>query len=189
MSEDLQYDEDFEPPSKSALKRQQSELQALIGEIISLPKNSLEAIQSDSQAMEEILVAADMSPCSARNRQIRFIAKLIGKEPELLVDLQSLIQKTKQAKQQSANQLHLAEYWREKILSGEEQEIYEFSDKFAETDAQRLRQLRREYAKYANTEGFPSKQIQSSEQRQKEIRRKVFKLISESIQNSNQSEH
>jgi ribosome-associated protein len=184
MSEDLQYDEDFELPSKSELKRQQSELQNLVGEIIELPKNSLEALENSGQAMQEILVAADMSPSSARNRQVRFIAKLIGKEPEFLSELQKLIEKTQQAKQQNANQLHLAEYWREKLLAGEDQEVFEFCEKFKEADNQRLRQLRREYLKYSRTDGLSQKQVSSSEQRQKEIRRKFFKLVSESIQSS-----
>lgn len=188
MSENHPYDEGFEPPSKSELKRQRSELQSFIGEIIDLPRSNLESIQADNQAMQEILVAASMSPSSARNRQVRFIAKLLGKEPELLAELQNLINKTKLAKQQSANQLHLAEFWREKLLGGEDQEVFEFCEKFKEADIQRLRQLRREYLKYSKTEGLSRKQVLSSEQRQKELRRKLFKLTSESIQNSTSPE-
>jgi|GEM_PF-1985514 ribosome-associated protein len=188
MHTDIEYEDSFEGPSKSELKRQQTAIQDLIGELIALPKNalqsSLDTLQLEGDCLQEILVAAGMSPSSARNRQIRYVTKLVSKESGLVENIQGILEKTKEAKQQNASQLHEAEYWREKILTGEDSDIFDFSNKFAGTDQQQLRQLRREFLKFSKMENLSSKQQASAELKQKEIRRKVFKIVSENIRNN-----
>ena len=69
------------------------------------------------------------------------------------------------------------EYWRDKVLSGTDNEFTEFADRYHLTDLQQLRQMRREYQKVALA------QKPNTEQKQKELGRKVFKLVSDSIRN------
>lgn len=175
--------DNWDGPSKSQLKRDQNAIQDLIGELIALPKNQIEALAVEGQSFEEIRVAANMTPSSARNRQIRYITKLVGKDPDVIERIKLLLEKTEQAKRQNANQLHQAEYWRGKILAGTDEDIFEFSSQFGGSDQQKLRQLRRDFLKFSRTEKLSSKQLKSAEVKQKEISRKVFKLVSETTLN------
>ena len=178
--------EDYEPPSKSELKRRQLAVQDLIAELVSLPNNQIDALPADTGCLDEIRVAAGMTPSSARNRQIRYIAKLVSKDQDVLENIKLLLETTEQAKRKSANELHRCEYWREIILSGSDDDIFEFSTAFHAADQQQLRQLRRDYLKFSRTENLSSRQLKSAETKRKEISRKVFKLIADSIQNSSE---
>ena len=177
-----------EPPSKSELKRRQNAIQDLIGELIALPKSQIDTLVAAGNSFDEIQVAASMAPSSARNRQIRYITKLISKDPELRERIKLLLEDTQQAKQFNANQLHQAEHWRETILAGDDQDIFEFFNQFGGSDQQKLRQLRREFLKLSRSENLSSKQLSSADKKRKEISRKVFKLVSENIRSSGDQE-
>lgn len=186
MHDNEEWDEDgFDGPSKSELKRQQKAVQDLIAEVISQPKAVIENLPAEDQCMRELRVAAAMAPSSSRNRQIRYVSKLVGKQPGLVEELQNLLEKTKLAKQQSANQLHEMEYWRDRILQGEDQDIFEFSAQFDGSDQQQLRQLCREFRKFSKTGDLSTKQQATAATKCKEIQRKVFKLVSQTIRNAN----
>jgi ribosome-associated protein len=156
----------------------------LISELISLPKSQLDTLSAEGTSFDEIQVAAAMTPSSTRNRQIRYIAKLVFRDQDLLEKIRFLLETTEQAKRQGASQLHQVEYWREKILSGTSEDIFEFSSQFGGADQQQLRQLHRDFLKFSKIEKPSSKQQKAAETRQKEISRKTFKLIAETIRNS-----
>ena len=179
IPEDGEYD--FDGPSKSELKRQQQALQALVEEVISLPKEQVSQLPASEYCSRELLVAASMRPSSSRNRQIRHLAKLVAKETELQEAMLQLTQNTKAAKAEIAKQLHEMEYWRDTILAGTDNDIFEFVQKTRSMHQQQLRQIRREYQKLS-----PDSKNQNDKQlaKQKELSRKVFKLISQSYNES-----
>jgi ribosome-associated protein len=168
----------YDEPSKSQLKREQQAIQNLIADLIALPMDQIENLLTDARLRHEIKVAAAMKPSSSRNRQIRHITKLAASDSELLDVFEKLVEKTQAAKKQQADKLHEIEYWRDKILSGTDNEFTEFADRYHLTDLQQLRQMRREYQKIALA------QKPNTEQKQKELGRKVFKLVSDSIRGS-----
>lgn len=173
------------PPSKSELKRQHSLIQEKIEQLLELSDKQLLSLSIDEARLREIQIASAMAPSSARKRQVRFIAKLIGKDANALEQMEQLLENSERAKKQSADQHHLNEYWREKILAGDDKDIFEFSTQFPETDRQRLRQLKRDFDGSKKTDNLTSKQLGQIERKQKETSRKVFKLIAESIRASN----
>lgn len=175
MRDDESYEDAYDGPSKSQLKREQHAIQNLIADLIALPMDQIENLPTDGHLRHEIKVAAAMRPSSARNRQIRHITKLAASDSELLDVFEKLVKNTQKAKKQQADQLHEMEYWRDKIVSGSDTEFTEFADRYHLTDLQQLRQMRREYQKI----GLAKKP--NTEQKQKEIGRKVFKLVSEAI--------
>jgi len=168
----------YDEPSKSQLKREQQAIQNLIADLIALPMDQIENLPTDGHLRHEIKVAAAMKPSSSRNRQIRHITKLAASDSELLYVFEKLVKNTQAAKKQQADKLHEMEYWRDKVLSGTDNEFTEFADRYHLTDLQQLRQMRREYQKVALA------QKPNTEQKQKELGRKVFKLVSDSIRGS-----
>ncbi len=175
---DDEFEDEFDGPSKSQLKRDQHAIQDLIAQLIALPMDQIENLPTDGHLRHEIKVAAAMRPSSARNRQVRHITKLASGDSELLIIFENLVKSTQEAKNEQAQQLHEMEYWRDKLLSGTNNEFTEFADRFNLTNVQQLRQMRREHQKTGLT------QKPNTEQKQKEISRKVFKLVSEVIRNS-----
>lgn len=168
-------------PSKSALKRQQQGVQDLIEDIITLPKEQIAKLPASDYFAKELLVAANMRPSSSRNRQIRHLAKLASKEAELQEAMRELTQNTKAAKAATAQRLHEMENWRDSILSGTDNEIFEFIQKTCSTHQQQLRQIRREYQKLSPDLKNPQDRQLA---KQKELSRKIFKLISQSFDES-----
>ena len=179
IPEDGEYD--FDGPSKSELKRQQQATQGLVEEVINLPKDQIAKLPASEYCNRELLVAADMRPSSSRNRQIRHLAKLVAKEAKLQEAMLQLTQNTKAAKAEIAKQLHEMEYWRDTILAGTDNDIFEFVQKTGSMHQQQLRQIRREYQKLLSDSKNPNdKQLV----KQKELSRKIFKLISQSFDES-----
>lgn len=177
MDNSADFEDLPEPPSKSELKRRQLSVQDLIAQIISLPQLQIEALPAEDNCLRQLKIAAAMSPSSALNRQIRHIAKLVSKQPGLITAFTDIIENTQAQKQEQAAQLHELEYWRNRILQGSDTEVFEFSQQFNHPDPQQLRQLRREYQKADSGE-------QKGKDKQKEIARKLFKLLSVSVKNA-----
>lgn len=179
--EELSADDNgYYGPSKSQLKREQHAVQEIILEIIALPKEQIANLPASENCQRELQVAARMRPSSSRNRQIRHLAKLVNKEPELLEAFTKLTEKNKANRAESARRLHEMEHWRDQILAGTDEDIFNFVERFGMENQQQLRQLRREYQKLGAMEVSGAKK-ERAQTKQKELARKLFKLVSQNI--------
>ena len=101
--------------SRSAKKRQSSALQDLGAELTKLPVNELDRLPLTPDLLEALRLYARISNREGKRRQLQFIGRLMRE-----VDagpLAEAIEARKNGQQADAARLHLAEQWREKLLS------------------------------------------------------------------------
>ncbi|WP_457673260.1 dual-action ribosomal maturation protein DarP, partial [Thiolapillus sp.] len=67
-------------PNKTQQKRELAELQALVMEIIKLGEGDRDRLKLDGKFLEGVALAAKMKPSSGRNRQIKYLVKLLRKQ-------------------------------------------------------------------------------------------------------------
>lgn len=148
--------EEDEEKSRSQLKREFQELKELGKELVQLSRRQLEGIPMSDATREAILAAQQMAR-SALQRQFRYLAGLI--ENEDVAAIRSAMSGSPQpAAVDEVMPPDLEERWRDELISGDDQFLYEFVEDHPEFDRQQLRQLVRNARDEADAE--PSKSSQ-----------------------------
>ena len=120
--------------SRSAKKRQSSALQDLGAELTKLPVNELDRLPLTPDLLEALRLYARISNREGKRRQLQFIGRLMRE-----VDagpLAEAIEARKNGQQADAARLHLAEQWREKLLSAAEADVEDLLAAFPWPDAE-----------------------------------------------------
>jgi ribosome-associated protein len=155
-----------ERPSKSALKRQMHDLQALGLELSELPESRVDKLELPESLRDALAEYRRTRSHEGRRRQLQFIGKLMRQADEAPIREAVAAFKLGSAKETLA--LHEAERWREELLADDDA-ITKWLDRFPETDAQQLRSLVRSARKDAKAE--------APEQRRGRSYRELFQLI------------
>ncbi|HSM30130.1 MAG TPA: ribosome biogenesis factor YjgA [Woeseiaceae bacterium] len=113
-------------PSKSARKREQLQLQKLGEQLIDLPADELQALPIDERLRDAVLAAAKMRAHGALRRQKQLIGKLMRNcDPEpIRRALHAREGDERHAKRIFAN----AERWRDRIATGEADDVRQFCE-------------------------------------------------------------
>lgn len=114
--------------SRSAKKRQSTALQDLGAELTRLPVHELDKLPLTPDLLEALRLYARISNREGKRRQLQFIGRLMRD-----VDagpLAEAIEARKNGRQADAARLHLAEQWREQLLSAAEADIPGLLDAF-----------------------------------------------------------
>ena len=107
--------------SRSAKKRQSSALQDLGAELTKLPVSELDRLPLTPDLLEALRLYARISNREGRRRQLQFIGRLMrGVDAGPLAEA---IEARRNGQQADAARLHLAEQWREKLLSAAEADV------------------------------------------------------------------
>ena len=120
--------------SRSAKKRQSSALQDLGAELTKLPVNELDRLPLTPDLLEALRLYTRISNREGKRRQLQFIGRLMRE-----VDagpLAEAIEARKNGQQADAARLHLAEQWREKLLSAAEADVEDLLAAFPWPDAE-----------------------------------------------------
>ena len=120
--------------SRSAKKRQSSALQDLGAELTKLPVNELDRLPLTPDLLEALRLYTRISNREGKRRQLQFIGRLMRE-----VDagpLAEAIEARKNGQQADAARLHLAEQWREKLLSAAEADMEDLLAAFPWPDAE-----------------------------------------------------
>ncbi len=140
---DYNDDEDFlqdEGPSKTALKRQMTELQELGETLCGLSDKVLEKIPlADEQLKAAILESRRIRSNNARRRHLQYIGKLmrnIDAEP-----IRAALEEMQQQRQRRNDAFHQLEQWRDDLLAQGTPGIEAILERFPTADRQQLRQL------------------------------------------------
>lgn len=129
---------DFEQKSKSRLKREMISVQDLGEELVELPIRLLQRFDLPESLLDAIEAARAMSARGARKRQLQYIGRLmreVDAEP-----IRKVMDDIKHGQVHAAQQLHLIERWRERVLSEGDDAIQALCEEYPETDRQRVRQ-------------------------------------------------
>lgn len=127
-----------EPKSKSQIKREFQEFQALGKQLMDLPNKQLAVVPLTEDMREAILLGKSLKR-EPMNRQLRFIGKRMPNE-----DIESIrltLDKLQQPHRDKVKVLHEMEQWRDQLLQGDQTLLEKLSNKFENFEHQHVRQL------------------------------------------------
>ena len=129
---------DLEQKSKSQLKREMTSVQDLGEELVELPIRLLQRFDLPENLLNAIEAARAITARGAHKRQLQYIGRLmreVDAEP-----IRKTMDDIKHRQVHAAQQLHLIERWRERVLSEGDDAIQALCEEYPETDRQRVRQ-------------------------------------------------
>ncbi|MFN4148948.1 MAG: ribosome biogenesis factor YjgA [Rhodocyclaceae bacterium] len=137
-----------EKPSKSAVKRAMSELQALGEELVALSIDQLKKIDLPEELFEAVRDAQRFTQHEAHRRQLQYIGRLMRNLDA--APIRAALDDIKGVSAAASARLHALERLRARFLA-DEKVIEEIAAVHPAADLQRLRQLRRNALKEQET--------------------------------------
>jgi len=126
------------PKSKSQIKREMHELQALGKQLVELPPKQLVEIPL-SEKIRDAIVAAKTLKHGAIRRQLKYIGSLMPKEDE--ASIRTMLHKLQQPHKDEVKAFRELEQWRDQLLQDDQDLLNELANKFVNFDRQHIRQL------------------------------------------------
>jgi ribosome-associated protein len=126
------------PKSKSQIKREMHELQALGKQLVELPPKQLVDIPL-SEKIRDAIVAAKTLKHGAIRRQLQYIGRLMQKENE--ESIRTMLHKLQQPHKDEVRAFHQLEQWRDQLLQDDQDLLNELAGKFENFGRQHIRQL------------------------------------------------
>ncbi len=144
MNDDNNFDDNDEEEiiyvSRSEMKRDMLELQALGEAIVKLSKGQLETIPLEDETLAEAIhTARRIKHREGLRRQMQYIGKLMRKIDT--DDIRAAYQKLQDGRKEDARQFHELEKWRDRLIESGHKSIEEVMTKYPDADRQHLRQL------------------------------------------------
>jgi ribosome-associated protein len=136
--------EEVGPPSKTQLKAEADEKQALGEALLTLRADLMARLDLPEKLLQAIADAKKITSFEGRRRQIQFIGKLM--RPLDAEPIRDAIDEQANGSAQLTLQLHLAEQWRDKLIESDDA-LGKWLTTYPATDAQQLRALIRQARK------------------------------------------
>ncbi len=146
--------DDREKLSKSAMKRQMTELQELGEQLLTLSPAELEQVPLPENLREALTLARRIKAREGRRRQLQFIGKLmrsIDAEP-----IRRYLLERERGQQQAQRRFHQLEQMRDRLVDNGPGEIEQVIARFPDADRTRLGQLVRNAARERERQQPPS---------------------------------
>lgn len=156
-------EEDDRPPSKSQLKRDMHELQALAFRLTELNEEQLSQVPMTPELEKAVRETRNITKREALRRHRQFLGKLMRSADHEAIAL--TVQQMSAQHNRLTRLLHVMERWRDEMIAGDDQDIARFVAEFPQVDRQLLRQLVRN----AKAEAQANKPPASA--------RKLFRLV------------
>ena len=164
--------EEVGPPSKTQLKAEADEKQALGEALLTLRADLMARLDLPDKLLEAIKEAKKITNFEGRRRQMQFIGKLM--RPLDADPIREVINEQLNGSAQLTLQLHLAEQWRDKLVLDDEA-LSAWLTEYPATDAQQLRAMIRQ----ARKDFKPGKPGEAP--RHGKSYREVFQLVKETM--------
>ncbi len=141
--------EEVGPPSKTQLKAEADEKQALGEALLTLRADLMARLDLPEKLLDAIAQARKITNFEGKRRQMQFIGKLMRPlDPE---PIRAAIDEQKNGSAQLTLALHLAEQWRDKLIDSDDA-LGDWLAEHPDTDSQQLRALVRQARKDAKPE-------------------------------------
>jgi ribosome-associated protein len=151
-----EFEQEYDRPSKSQLKREMTALQKLGEELINQSHERVKSVPMPEEVRDAILMCQSIKDHEGRRRQLQFVGKKMRNlEPEEIALIQRTIDSWKGASKAETAALHALEKKRDKLLS-DDQALTELLNQYPQLDAQHLRALIRN-ARKEHAENKPPK--------------------------------
>jgi ribosome-associated protein len=159
-------------PSKTRLKQQAHELQALGEALIALPDERLSMLPVSEPLLDALREARGIRSHEGRRRHMQYVGKLMRLAPEASIDaLREALAALQLGSAQDTLALHRAERWRGELIADDEAATRWLAG-HPDADAQRLRSLVRAARKDART---------PAEQRHGRAYRDLFQFLKQAM--------
>jgi ribosome-associated protein len=151
-----EFEQQYDRPSKSQLKREMTALQELGEELVSQPKERVMRVPMPEDVREVILECQKIKDHEGRRRQLQYVGKKMRSlEPEEVAAIQKVLDSWKGASKAETAAMHALERRREKLLT-DDKALTELLGQHPELNAQQLRTLIRN-ARKEQAENKPPK--------------------------------
>ena len=166
-----EFEQEYERPSKSELKRQMDELQKLGAQLVAEPRDRVKRVPMPEDVKDAILMCQTITNHEGRRRQLQFVGKKMRtlSEEEVAV-IQRTIDSWKGASKAETAALHALERRRDKLLS-DDKALTQLLEENPELDVQHLRTLIRN-ARKEQAESKPPKAFRELFQILKDLSKK-----------------
>lgn len=151
-----EFEQQYDRPSKSQLKRDMTALQKLGEELVSQPKERVMRVPMPEDVREVILECQKIKDHEGRRRQMQFVGKKMRTlEDDEIAAIQKVLDSWKGASKAETAAMHALERRREKLLA-DDKALTELKERHPEIDVQQLRTLIRN-ARKEQAENKPPK--------------------------------
>jgi len=151
-----EFDQEYDRPSKSELKRQSDALQKLGEQLIEAPRDRVKRVPMPDNLRDAILMCQTITNHEGKRRQVQFVGKLMRTLDEEEVGvIQRTIESWKGTSKAEAAALHALERRRDKLLA-DDKALTQLLEEHPELDVQHLRALIRN-ARKEQAENKPPK--------------------------------
>lgn len=134
----MQNDDGVEK-SRTQLKKEATALQKMGEKLVLLSDDPLNRIGLPSRLLEAIQTCRTIKSRGARRRQMQYIGTLMRSVDAKSIERARLA--IDQGDQRQTEAFHRIEAWRDQLVDGNDEAIFEIMDTFADVDRHRLRQL------------------------------------------------
>ncbi|MEJ7686776.1 MAG: ribosome biogenesis factor YjgA [Variovorax sp.] len=168
--------------SKTDLKRESTELQALGESLLGLRAGLFDKLELGEKLRDAIVDAKHITNFEGKRRQMQFVGKLMrGLDSATLDAVRAALDEQNRGPAQEAASLHEAERWRDRLIA-EDDAFGGWIEAYPATDAQQLRALLRQARKDIKS-GPPGESP-----RQAKAYREVFQIVRAQIEASDQTD-
>jgi len=151
-----EFEQEYERPSKSQLKREMTALQKLGAELIAEPRERVKRVPMPEEVRDAILVCQTIKDHEGRRRQLQYVGKMMRTlEEEEVALIRKTIDSWKQPSRAETAAMHALERRRDKLLA-DDGALTELRAQYPELDVQQMRTLIRN-ARREQTENKPPK--------------------------------
>lgn len=151
-----EFEQKYDRPSKSQLKREMTALQELGEELVSQPKERVMRVPMPEDVREVILACQKIKDHEGRRRQMQYVGKKMRTlEEDEIAAIQKVIDSWKGASKAETAAMHALERRREKLLA-DDKALTDLKELYPEVDVQQLRVLIRN-ARKEQAENKPPK--------------------------------
>jgi len=169
--------EEVGPPSKTQLKAEADEKQALGEALLTLRADLMARLDLPDKLLDAIASAKKITTFEGKRRQMQFIGKLM--RPLDAEPIREAINEQLNGSAQLTLALHLAEQWRDKLVLDDEA-MGSWLTEYPATDSQQLRALIRQ----ARKDSKPEKPVSFGEApRHAKSYREIFRLVKAAMKN------
>lgn len=183
-----EFEQEYERPSKSELKRQMTALQKLGEELVAAARDRVKRVPMPEDVRDAILECQSITNHEGRRRQMQFVGKKMRTlDEEEVALIQKTIDSWKGSSKAETAAMHALERKREKLLSNDTA-LTELLAENPELDVQHLRTLIRN-ARKEQAENKPPKAYREIFQILKEIQQKQNAAKSEEDEVDAEEDH
>lgn len=172
-----EFEQQYERPSKSQLKRDMTALQKLGAELVAAPSDRVKRVPMPEDVLEAILECQQITDHEGRRRQMQYVGKKMRTlEPEEVAIIQTAIDSWHGSSKSETAALHAIERQRDRLLA-DDNALTVLREKHPELDIQHVRNLIRNARK------------EQAEQKPPKAYREIFQLLKSLKQSASDSQN